>query len=408
MVPLPSSAVTAAARTRYLDSLGFRQTGQPVEDAEGSHADPPGVIRAETTPDDGLEGSTRRLRSIGAVTPDPAVPIYPTVDETQSTGRKSAVPGGEVPLPTGNDVVGQEDESTALSHFVWSSSDGEWERVAPESSGQDTFHSDHPQTLAGTVAIETTTELEAAWARFKDTATQVDRDELIVYYAPLVKYVASRIAAGLPQTVDQSDLVSYGMFGLIDAITKFDPERGFKFETYAISRIKGAVLDELRAIDWVPRSVRSKAKSVERAMAKLESQLHRAPTDEEIAGELEISSDQLNGIYKQISSLGVVALDEMLSFNGTESLTFGDTLADRREGPVSTYERVETRQFLADAINRMNEREKIVLTLYYYENLTLAEIGKVLGVTESRVCQIHTKAVLQLRSRLSNVDRLPA
>ncbi len=258
------------------------------------------------------------------------------------------------------------------------------------------------------MAIETTTELEAAWARFKDTATQADRDELIVYYAPLVKYVASRIAAGLPQTVDQSDLVSYGMFGLIDAITKFDPERGFKFETYAISRIKGAVLDELRAIDWVPRSVRSKAKSVERAMAKLESQLHRAPTDEEIAIELEISSDQLNGIYKQISSLGVVALDEMLSFNGTESLTFGDTLADRREGPVSTYERVETRQLLADAINRMNEREKIVLTLYYYENLTLAEIGKVLGVTESRVCQIHTKAVLQLRSRLSNVDRLPA
>lgn len=258
------------------------------------------------------------------------------------------------------------------------------------------------------MAIESTSELEAAWDRFKESASQHDRDELIVYYAPLVKYVASRIAAGLPQTVDQSDLVSYGMFGLIDAITKFDPERGFKFETYAISRIKGAILDELRAIDWVPRSVRSKAKSVERAMSKLESRLHRAPTDQEIAEELDISSDQLNGIYKQISSLGVVALDEMLTFNGTESLTFGDTLADRREGPGSTYERVEMRQLLAEAINRMNEREKIVLTLYYYENLTLAEIGKVLGVTESRVCQIHTKAVLQLRSRLSSADRLPA
>ncbi len=255
------------------------------------------------------------------------------------------------------------------------------------------------------MAIETTTELDGAWARFKRTGAQQERDELIVYYAPLVKYVASRIAAGLPQTVDQSDLVSYGMFGLIDAITKFDPERGFKFETYAISRIKGAVLDELRAIDWVPRSVRSKAKSVERAMSKLESKLHRAPTDDEIADELDISSDQLSGIYKQISSLGMVALDEMLSFNGSESLTFGDTLADRREGPVTTYERVEMRQLLADAINKMNEREKIVLTLYYYENLTLAEIGKVLGVTESRVCQIHTKAVLQLRSRLSTVDR---
>jgi RNA polymerase sigma factor for flagellar operon FliA len=257
------------------------------------------------------------------------------------------------------------------------------------------------------VAIETTSELDSAWARYKDSESQHDRDELIVYYAPLVKYVAGRIAAGLPQTVDQSDLVSYGMFGLIDAITKFDPERGFKFETYAISRIKGAVLDELRAVDWVPRSVRSKAKSVERAMAKLEAQLHRAPTDAEIAGELDITADQLNGIYKQISTLGMVALDEMLSFNGSESLTFGDTLADRRDGPVSTYERVEMRQLLADAINRMNEREKIVLTLYYYENLTLAEIGKVLGVTESRVCQIHTKAVLQLRSRLASGEREP-
>ncbi len=254
------------------------------------------------------------------------------------------------------------------------------------------------------MVIETTTQLDTAWARFKETGAQKERDELIVYYAPLVKYVAGRIAAGLPQTVDQADLVSYGMFGLIDAITKFDLDRGFKFETYAISRIKGAILDEMRAVDWVPRSVRSKAKSVERAMAKLEAVLHRAPTDTEIAEELDLSVEQLGSIYKQISSLGMVALDEMLSFNGGESLTFGDTLADRREGPVSTYERIEMRQLLAEAINRMSEREKIVLTLYYYESLTLAEIGKVLGVTESRVCQIHTKAVLQLRSRLSSAD----
>jgi RNA polymerase sigma factor for flagellar operon FliA len=256
------------------------------------------------------------------------------------------------------------------------------------------------------VAIETTTQLEAVWTRFKEDRSQRDRDDLIVYYAPLVKYVAGRIASGLPQTVDQADLVSYGMFGLIDAITKFDPDRGFKFETYAISRIKGAILDELRAADWVPRSVRSKAKSVERAIGKLESKLHRSPTDEEIADELDLSMGQLNGIYKQISSLGIVALDEMLSFNGGESLTLGDTLADRGDGPLSTYEQVEMRQTLAEAINRMTEREKIVLTLYYYESLTLAEIGRVLGVTESRICQIHTKAVLQLRSRLSERERV--
>jgi RNA polymerase sigma factor for flagellar operon FliA len=293
------------------------------------------------------------------------------------------------------------------SHFVWSSSDGEWERATGGTAVDPApSHPSEPHTLAGSVAeIENTIELDDVWTRYKDAPTQEDRDQLIVYYAPLVKYVASRIAAGLPQNVDQADLVSYGMFGLIDAITKFDPSRGFKFETYAISRIKGAVLDELRSIDWVPRSVRAKAKSVERAMTKLEAQLHRAPTDDEIAEELDLTSAQLTTIYNQISSLGLVALDEMLSFNGGDNLTLGDTLADRQDGPGGVYERVEMRQMLAEAINRMGEREKIVLTLYYYENLTLAEIGNVLGVTESRVCQIHTKAVLHLRSRLSAAER---
>ncbi len=253
--------------------------------------------------------------------------------------------------------------------------------------------------------IDSTVELDDVWARYKEAPTQEDRDQLIVYYAPLVKFVASRIAAGLPQNVDQADLVSYGMFGLIDAITKFDPGLGFKFETYAIARIKGAVLDELRSIDWVPRSVRAKAKSVERAMTKLESQLHRSPSDEEIAEELDLSMTQLTTLYNQISSLGIVALDDMLSFGGGDNVTLGDTLADRREGPGGVYERVEMRQMLAEAINKMSEREKIVLTLYYYENLTLNEIGNVLGVTESRVCQIHTKAVLHLRSRLTAAER---
>ena len=251
------------------------------------------------------------------------------------------------------------------------------------------------------------TDLEAIWVRFKEHDEQADRDQLIVYYAPLVKYVASRIAAGLPQSVDQSDLVSYGMFGLIDAITKFDLGRGFKFETYAISRIKGAILDELRSIDWVPRSVRAKAKSVERAMAKLEGDLRRAPTDDELARELGIGAEALQGIFTQISNAGLVALDELLSFGGGsgESMTLGDTLADRSTGPGGAYEQVEMRQLLAAAINRMPEREKVVLTLYYYESLTLAEIGRVLGVTESRVCQIHTKAVLHLRTRLVAGDR---
>jgi RNA polymerase sigma factor for flagellar operon FliA len=253
-------------------------------------------------------------------------------------------------------------------------------------------------------------EIDRLWASYKAEGGREARDALILHYSPLVKYVAGRVAVGLPQNVEQADLVSYGIFGLIDAIEKFDPDRGFKFETYAIARVKGAILDELRSIDWVPRSVRAKARSLEKAYAKLEGELHRTPTDDELATELGMSDDQLQTTLSQISFIGLVALDEMLSVGGErgESLSLGDTVADQAEGPVAAYEVEEMRQILADAINRMPEREKIVLTLYYYEGLTLAEIGQVLGVTESRVCQIHTKAVLQLRSRLAASEREPA
>jgi len=253
-------------------------------------------------------------------------------------------------------------------------------------------------------------QAEALWDRYKRDGRREVRDQLILHYSPLVKYVAGRVAVGLPQNVDQADLVSYGIFGLIDAIDKFDPERGYKFETYAISRIKGSILDELRSIDWVPRSIRAKARSLEKAYGKLEADLHRNPTDEELAQELDMSEEQLQTILSQISFVGLVALDEMLSVGGDrgESLTLGDTIADSGAGPVGAYEVEETRQILAEAINRMPEREKVVLTLYYYEGLTLAEIGEVLGVTESRVCQIHTKAVLQLRSRIAAAEREPA
>ncbi len=248
-----------------------------------------------------------------------------------------------------------------------------------------------------------TTEL---WTRYKQERSRELRDKLIIQYSPLVKYVAGRVAVGLPHSVEQSDLVSYGVFGLIDAIEKFDLERGYKFETYAISRIKGAILDELRSIDWVPRSVRSKARSIERAYATLEAQSHRAPTDAEVASELGLNDKQFQSALSQISFVGVAALDEMLSGGDRgESITLGDTVADANEGPMGVYEVEEMRQTLAHSINQMPEREKIVLTLYYYEGLTLAEIGRVLGVTESRVCQIHTKAVLQLKSRIAASER---
>jgi RNA polymerase sigma factor for flagellar operon FliA len=240
------------------------------------------------------------------------------------------------------------------------------------------------------------------WASLRATGDHHYRDQLLVHYSSLVKYVAGRISVGLPHTIDQADLVSYGMFGLIDAISKFDTDRNIKFETYAITRIKGAIIDELRSIDWVPRSVRAKARAVENAYANLESQLLRTPTDGEVAAEMEISEEDLQSIFAQTSYVGIVALDDVLSgSNGErgEGTTLGDTLADRHEGPSAAYEVEEMKQVLATAINRLGDREKLVLTLYYYESLTLAEIGQVLGVTESRVCQIHTKAILQLRGR---------
>jgi RNA polymerase sigma factor for flagellar operon FliA len=254
---------------------------------------------------------------------------------------------------------------------------------------------------------EERTAIQQLWSKYKSTGSQDARDRLIVHYSPLVKYVAGRVSVGLPQHIEQSDLVSYGIFGLIDAIDKFDTDRNIKFETYAIARIKGAIIDELRSIDWVPRSVRAKARSVEKAYAKLEAQLLRTPSDEEVAQELGITEADLHNIFNQISFVGLVALDEVLSGSGDrgESTTLGDTIPDKGEGPVAAFEVEEMTQSLASAINRLGDREKIVLTLYYYEGLTLADIGDVLGVTESRVCQIHTKAVLQLRARMSEPER---
>jgi RNA polymerase sigma factor FliA len=252
----------------------------------------------------------------------------------------------------------------------------------------------------------TAPDVERLWSRYKRDGRRDERDALILHYSPLVKFVAGRMAVGLPQNVEQADLVSYGVFGLIDAIDKFEPERGFKFETYAINRIKGAILDELRSIDWVPRSVRSKARAVERAYAELESSLHRTPTDAELAEALDMDEEQLQSVLAQISFVGLVALDEVLSLGDrSESATLGDTLPSKEQGPVDAFEVEEMRELLAEAVNRMPEREKIVLTLYYYEGLTLADIGEVLGVTESRVCQIHTKAVLQLRARIAAAER---
>jgi RNA polymerase sigma factor FliA len=247
-------------------------------------------------------------------------------------------------------------------------------------------------------------EVTQAWNEYKDTGSPAARDRLILHYSPLVKYVAGRVAVGLPANIEQADLISYGIFGLIDAIDKYELSRGIKFETYAISRIRGAIIDELRAIDWVPRSVRFKAREVEKAYTSLENKLKRPPSDAEIAQEMGVTTDELNNIYTQLSSVSLVALDELMTVEGDKGdrLSLVETLEDTRAtSPTEAFETEEMKHILTEAINRLPEREKIVVTLYYYEGLTLAQIGGVLGVTESRVCQMHTKAVLALRGKIT-------
>jgi RNA polymerase sigma factor for flagellar operon FliA len=245
-------------------------------------------------------------------------------------------------------------------------------------------------------------DTQALWREYRRTRDQAIRDRLILTYAPLVKYVAGRLGSGLPAHVDEGDLVSYGLLGLIGAIERYEPDRDIKFETYAISRIKGAIIDELRALDWVPRSVRSRAREIERAIAELEAKLGRAPNDDEIAAKVGITVEELEGALTDISRSSIAALDELWSVSGDgDQVSLLDTLEDTSgPRPAEALDETEMREVLADAIARLPEREKLVITLYYYEELTLREIGEVLGVTESRVSQLHTKAILRLKSRV--------
>ena len=253
-------------------------------------------------------------------------------------------------------------------------------------------------------------ELRDLWRRYKDDGSEPAREKLVVAYSPLVKYVAGRMSSGLPAHVEESDLISYGLIGLINAIERFDIEREIKFETYAITRIKGAIIDELRALDWVPRSVRARAREIERAHAKLEHRLHRTPTDEEMARELRMDVDEFQEALLKISNSAVVALDELWAVSDAsgDKVSLLDTLEDPdAPDPQQLLDKSELKDRLAEAISALPEREKLVIALYYYENLTLREIGEVLGVTESRISQLHTKAVLRLKSRLQSDDPRP-
>jgi RNA polymerase sigma factor FliA len=271
-----------------------------------------------------------------------------------------------------------------------------------------------PVTEADGTAADEEAIVEAGiaemWADYADAPhDRTVRDRLVLHYAPLVKYVAGRVGTGLPSHVDVADLVQCGIFGLVDAIERFEPDRGRKFEVYAMQRIRGAILDELRSQDWVPRSVRSRAREIERAIERLETREQRSCSDGELAGELGMETADLRSTYGQIAMTSVAALDELVSAGRSQASgpgggapSLADSLPDvAAEDPVTAMESRETRRQLAEAVQGLAERDRTIVGLYYFENLTLAEIGKVLGVTESRVCQLHTRAVLRLRARLA-------
>jgi RNA polymerase sigma factor for flagellar operon FliA len=246
-------------------------------------------------------------------------------------------------------------------------------------------------------------ELRDLWRRYKDDGDEGARERLVVAYSPMVKFVAGRLGAGLPSHVEDADLISYGLVGLIGAIERFEPERGIKFETFAMTRIRGAIIDELRSLDWVPRSVRSRAREIETAQAKLEHELQRAPTESELASKLNLTEEELQSALLEIANSSVYALDELwtVSDSSGDQVSLLDTIADDSAAdPQEALASTEVKDLLTEAIGGLPEREQLVVALYYYENLTLREIGEVLGVTESRVSQLHTKAVMRLKSSL--------
>jgi RNA polymerase sigma factor for flagellar operon FliA len=246
-------------------------------------------------------------------------------------------------------------------------------------------------------------ELRDLWRRYKDQGDEGARERLVVAYSPMVKFVAGRLGAGLPSHVEDADLISYGLVGLIGAIERFEPERGIKFETFAMTRIRGAIIDELRSLDWVPRSVRSRAREIETAQTKLEHELQRAPTEAELAAKLNMTEEELQSALLEIANSSVYALDELwtVSDSSGDQVSLLDTIADDSAAdPQEALASTEVKDLLTEAIGGLPEREQLVVALYYYENLTLREIGEVLGVTESRVSQLHTKAVMRLKSSL--------
>ncbi|NMA99979.1 MAG: FliA/WhiG family RNA polymerase sigma factor [Firmicutes bacterium] len=244
--------------------------------------------------------------------------------------------------------------------------------------------------------------LDQLWERYKENGDLEAREQLLEEYIPLVKYVAGRLAMNLPSNVETSDLESFGFFGLLDALEKFDASRNIKFQTYATTRIRGAIIDGLRSLDWVPRSTRSKARQFEKEVFRLTNELGRNPTDQEVAAALDLSTDDYYALLTELKGINLFSLDETVaSEQAGENLKILDLVEDSEMLPEQRIVEYENFEELASAVEQLSEREQLVLALYYHEELTLKEIGHVLEVSESRVSQIHTKAIMTLRSKLA-------
>ncbi len=248
---------------------------------------------------------------------------------------------------------------------------------------------------------------EELWCLYHNKRDPGIRDFFVKQYAPLVKYVAGKVAMGMPNNVEFDDLVGFGVFGLFDAIEKFDPGKHVKFKTYAVTRIRGAIFDELRSIDWVPRSVRQKSREVEDTVRTLEASLGRAATDEEIAVSMRMDVKDFHQLMLKISGTSILSLNEVwYTGEDNDKISIVESIESPSSlNPDTIVEKEEIKRVIIEAIHELPEKEKKVLILYYYEDLTLKEIGEVLAVTESRISQLHTKAIMRLRSRLSHVKK---
>ena len=234
--------------------------------------------------------------------------------------------------------------------------------------------------------------------------TQQEKDKLVVEYAPLIKFIAQKIAVRLPSNIELDDLISSGVIGLMDAIDKYDPTRDNKFKTYAEFRIRGSILDELRAQDWVPRSVRDKAKLLDRTMVELEAVLGRAATDEEVSTKLNMSMEEFYDLVNQVRPVSVLSIDDSTTFSNVDKKSILNILEGcALNNPYNQLSMKSVKDIVTKAIEELPERQRLVLSLYYYEDLNLKEIGKVLRVTESRVSQLHAQAVSRLRAKLTQV-----